>query len=64
MGLVLALDQGVAVIAMTWFHHWLMARRKDFLEGRNKLTGRQFRMMNEVPTVLMVIIVLAVVLKF
>ena len=56
--------KGAAVIGMTWFHHWLMARRKDFLEGRNKLTGRQFRMMNEVPTVLMVAIVLAVVLKF
>lgn len=41
-----------------------MARRKDFLEGRNMLSGRQFRMMNEVPTVLMVAIVLAVVLKF
>jgi putative membrane protein len=41
-----------------------MARRKDFAEGRNKLTGRQYRMMNEVPTVLMVIIVLAVILKF
>ena len=41
-----------------------MARRMDFLEDRNKLTGRQFRMMNEVPTVLMVIIVLAVVVKF
>ena len=56
--------KGAAVIGMTWYHHWLMARRKDLLEGRNRLTGRQYRMMNEVPTILMVIIVLAVVLKF
>ena len=56
--------KGAAVIGMTWFHHWMIARRKDFLEGRNKLTGRQYRMMNEVPTVLMVAIVLAVILKF
>ena len=56
--------KGIAVIAMTWFHHWLMARRKDFIEGRNKLNGRQYRMMNEVPTILMVAIVLAVILKF
>ncbi|KUJ78047.1 hypothetical protein AVO45_08760 [Ruegeria marisrubri] len=56
--------KGAAVIAMTWFHHWLMARRKDFLEGRNRLSGRQYRMMNEVPTVLMIVIVLAVIVKF
>ncbi len=53
-----------AVLAMTWFHHWLALRRKDFLAGKNVMTGRQFRMMNEVPTVLMVVIVLSVVVKF
>ena len=53
-----------AVLAMTWFHHWLMKRRKDFEKGENKLTGRQYRMMNEVPTLLMVLIVLSVVVKF
>lgn len=56
--------KALAVIAMTWFHHWLGLRRKDFLSGNNTLTGRHFRMMNEVPTVLMVIIVLSVVIKF
>ncbi|MDX2483491.1 MAG: CopD family protein [Pseudodonghicola sp.] len=56
--------KGAAVIAMTWFHFWLDWRRKDFLAGRNRLTGRQFRMMNEVPTVLMIIIVISVVVKF
>ena len=54
----------VAVLAMTWFHHWLGLRRKDFLRGENRLTGRQYRMMNEVPTVLMVLIVLSVVVRF
>ncbi|MHA6264277.1 protoporphyrinogen oxidase HemJ [Arenibacterium sp. CAU 1754] len=53
-----------AVLAMTWFHHWLGKRRKDFVAGQNTLTGRQFRMMNEVPTLLMVIIVLSVVVRF
>ncbi len=52
------------VIAMTVFHMWLAGRRKSFAAGGNTLTGRQYRMMNEVPTVLMVVIVLAVVLKF
>ncbi|MEX0339386.1 MAG: protoporphyrinogen oxidase HemJ [Arenibacterium sp.] len=56
--------KGAAVIGMTWFHHWLGRRRKDFMNGKNTLTGRQYRMMNEVPTVLMVIIVFSVVLRF
>jgi len=52
------------VVAMTLFHEWLGRRRRDFAAGRNRLTGRQYRVMNEVPTVLMVIIVLAVVVRF
>jgi putative membrane protein len=49
---------------MTWFHHWLGYRRKDFLAGTNIRTGRTYRLMNEVPTVLMVVIVFSVILKF
>lgn len=52
------------ILGMTWFHHWLGLRRKDFIRGENKLTGRQYRMMNEVPTLLMVLIVISVVVKF
>jgi len=56
--------KGAAVIAMTWFHMWLGARRKEFLAGENTRSGRTYRMMNEVPTLLMLVIVFAVVLKF
>ncbi len=56
--------KAAAVLAMTWFHMWLAARRKDFVAGRNTLTGRQYRMMNEVPTLLMVVIVVSVIVKF
>jgi putative membrane protein len=56
--------KGACVLAMTWFHHWLGSRLKDFSNGRNTVTGRQFRLMNEVPTVLMIVIVLAVVVRF
>lgn len=52
------------VLAMTWFHIWLAGRRKAFVAGGNTLTGRQYRMMNEVPTLLMVVVVLSVVVKF
>jgi protoporphyrinogen IX oxidase len=56
--------KAVSVLAMTLFHHWLGQRRKDFMIGTTTLTGRQFRLMNEVPTVLMIVIVLSVVVKF
>lgn len=53
-----------AVLAMTWFHHWLGRRRKDFLNERNERSGRTYRMMNEVPTLLMLVIVFSVIVKF
>jgi putative membrane protein len=52
------------IVAMTAFHMWLAKKRKVFAAGENTLTGRQYRMMNEVPTLLLVLIVLSVVLKF
>lgn len=52
------------VLGMTWFHHWLGLRRKEFAAGRNMLSGRRYRMMNELPTLLMIVIVLSVIVKF
>lgn len=56
--------KAASVMAMTGFHGWLAARRKDFADGRNIRSGRTYRMMNEVPTVLMVLIVFAVITRF
>lgn len=56
--------KAVSVLGMTVFHMWLAARRKAFLAGENALSGRDYRMMNEVPTVFMLLIVFAVILKF
>ena len=53
-----------SVIGMTWFNVWLAARRLEFLAGKNQLTGRQYRMMNEVPTVFMILIVISVIAKY
>ncbi|MEM6886596.1 MAG: protoporphyrinogen oxidase HemJ [Pseudomonadota bacterium] len=54
----------MGIVGMTWFHIWLAKRRKSFASGENTLSGRQYRMMNEVPTLLMVLIVVSVVVKF
>lgn len=56
--------KAAAILAMTWFHMWLMGRRKDFAAGNNRLSGRRYRMMNELPTLLMVVIVFSVIVKF
>jgi len=52
-----------AVIAMTWVHHWLALRRKDFARDANTRSGRTYRMMNELPTLLLVVIVVMVVVR-
>ena len=77
LGLVLVFTPGVVdwtsvwpwlkaagVLAMTWFHHWLSRRRKEFAQGANTREGRTYRIMNEVPTVLLLVIVFSVVVKF
>ena len=56
--------KAAAVLLMTWYHHWLGLRRKAFATGQNVLSGRHYRMMNEVPTVLLVVIVVSVIVKF
>ncbi len=56
--------KAAAVLTMGWFHGWLSARRKEFAAGTNTRSGRTYRIMNEVPTVLMVIIVFSVILRY
>ncbi|HUM09140.1 MAG TPA: protoporphyrinogen oxidase HemJ [Acidocella sp.] len=49
------------VILMTGFHGALSRWRRDFLNDRNRHTERFYRIANEIPTVLFIIIVLSVV---
>ncbi|WP_458792112.1 protoporphyrinogen oxidase HemJ [Yoonia sp. MH D7] len=53
----------IAVVLMSAFHGWLSTRRKEFARGTNTRTGRTYRIANEVPTVLMLIIVIMVVVR-
>lgn len=56
--------KAAAVLGMTWFHHWLSRQRKIMATEPAPFPGRTYRMMNEVPTVLMAVIVLSVIVKF
>ena len=64
LGMVWPLTKAASLLVMTWFQHWLGARRRDFERGDNRISGRQYRMMNEVPTLLLLVIVASVIVKF
>jgi len=51
------------VLGMTWFHHWLASRRKDFLRGENTRVERTYRIANELPTILLIVIVVSVIVR-
>lgn len=51
------------VIALSGFHGLLTRHQKAFAEDRNTRPARYFRAINEIPTVLMIVIVVAVIVK-
>lgn len=53
----------LAVVLMSVFHVMLSRWRRDFLEDRNTRPQRFYRIANEVPTVLMVVIVIMVIVR-
>ena len=53
----------VALIALTGFHGLLARWRKEFAADKNKRSARFYRVANEVPTVLMIIIVIMVIVR-
>jgi putative membrane protein len=53
----------VLVLAMTGFHGWLARCRRDFEHDRNRYSARTYRIANELPTLVMILIVVLVVVK-
>ena len=56
--------KAAAVLTMSGFHGWLSKERKNFVNGTDIKPGRTYRLANEVPTVLMIIIVISVITRF
>jgi len=50
-------------LGMTLFHHHLGYAQKDFLADQRRHSERYWRAMNEVPTVLLILIVVMVIVK-
>ena len=55
--------KGVLIIAMTVVHHYYALWRKDFEADRNERPAKFYRIANEVPTVLMIGIVILVIVQ-
>ena len=53
----------VLVLALSGIHGFLVARWRDFANDRNTRSARFYRIINEVPAVLMVLIVILAVVK-
>ena len=51
------------VIILTAYHFYLLIFIKDFQMGINTKTSKYFRIINEVPTILLIIIIFVVVFK-
>jgi protoporphyrinogen IX oxidase len=51
------------VVIMSGLHGYLSSLRKSLASGQNRHTSRFFRIINEAPTVLMIVIVVLVVVK-
>ena len=51
------------VIILTAYHFYLLAVLKDFQHDNNNKTPKFFRIINEVPTILLIIIIFVVVFK-
>lgn len=55
--------KAASVIGMTAFHIWCGKQRKKLASGDFSTTGRTYRLMNEVPTLLLIVIVVSVVAR-
>jgi putative membrane protein len=51
------------VVLMTLFHFWLVTRARGFLHDRNRVSARAYRIANELPTLLVIAIVILVIVR-
>lgn len=62
-GLVWPWTKAAAVLALTWFHMWCAGQRRALASAAPRRSGGYYRKMNEVPTLLLVVIVASVIAR-
>ena len=55
--------KGVSILLLTYYHFYLGKNIQLFAEDNNKKSSRFFRIINEIPTVLLIVIVFIVIFK-
>ena len=55
--------KALMVLALSGYHGFLGSQRRAFAEDRNTRSGKFFRAINEIPTLIMVVVVIAVIVK-
>ncbi|EKE44673.1 hypothetical protein OCGS_1511 [Oceaniovalibus guishaninsula JLT2003] len=55
--------KAAGVLGMTAFHMWCARQRRELGQGHFRHTGRHYRLMNEVPTLLLIVIVVSVIAR-
>ncbi|WOI55940.1 protoporphyrinogen oxidase HemJ [Palleronia sp. LCG004] len=55
--------KAAGVLTLTWFHMWCAGQRKALAAGDFSTSGRRYRIMNEVPTLLLILIVVSVIAR-
>lgn len=53
----------LCIVLMTGFHHALSAWRKKFVKDANTKSAKFYRRVNEIPTLLMIVIVVMVIVR-
>ena len=53
----------VAVIILTYYHFTLGKYLNDFASDSNKKTSRFFRIYNEIPTLILIVVIFVVIFK-
>lgn len=56
--------KAASVLGLTAFHLWLARCQTRLAAGTNTVTSRSYRLMNEVPTLFVILIVASVIVKF
>ena len=75
-GLLLAMTPGILDLSSYWFHvkfilvillsgfHGFLSKERRLLsQGKGRFSGKQYRLINEIPTLLMVLIVILVIVR-
>lgn len=55
--------KALMIVALTGYHGFLGSNRRAFAEDRNTRSAKFFRAINEIPTLIMVVVVVAVIVK-